>query len=284
MPGKIAISVLSILLLSAGVLAQEKQTISVRTNRPVSDAIIQLGQRYGWVISYEDPRYEYAGDTEDVTRSVRKDFKPGDEIDDTKRVVVPKVKKITLTFASPSDKQDPESTARVTQLLVDSYRRSDGSTFEVRSIGGRLAIVPIVFRVASGDLQPTTPLLDTVISIPPQERNGAEFLKELCNTLQAQTGVGVMLGMFPQNTFAQYHSKDGHENMPARQILAAFLDGMPNGHRYAWALLFQQGYALNIRWVRDPGKQSLPARRPTPQRHMEEKVSSDKTRVIYIER
>jgi len=55
-----------------------------------------------------------------------------------------------------------------------------------------------MFRRASGELQPAKPLLDTLIRISPDDRNGATFLGALCEELQGQTGVKVFAGMFPQ--------------------------------------------------------------------------------------
>jgi len=279
----------TVLLLSFcyGVLAEQKQdTISVRGARPVSDAAIELGKRYNWVIAYEDPQYEYAGDIEDATQRVRKDIKPGEQVEDSKRVILPRVKELSVTFPQPSTPNDITAELQVTKSLVDAYERKEGTTFEVRRTPNRVEIVPAMFRRASGELQPAKPLLDTLIRMSPDDRNGATFLRVLCEELQGQTGVKVFPGMFPQNAFAQYHTKAEYENISARQVLTEFLDGMPHGNRYTWALLFQPryGYALNIRAVKEPTKpvEATPKTSSGPQRIIRETTSPLGTTVDVI--
>src|SRR5437879_2804770 len=53
--------------------AQVPITITVNDPRPLAAAITELELRHGWVITYEDPPYEYAADVRDVTGVVRKD-------------------------------------------------------------------------------------------------------------------------------------------------------------------------------------------------------------------
>jgi hypothetical protein len=109
-------------------------------------------------------------------------------------------------------------------------------------------------RDASGELQKSRPILDTVITIPAQERNGTEFIRALCDELSSATEHKIVVGIVPSNALAQVHIKAGYENLSARQVLEDFLNKMPMGNRYTWALLFQKDYALNIHLVRDPYK------------------------------
>lgn len=63
--------------------------ISVEDPRPVAKAITLLESRFGWVITYEDPRYINPADLSDVTEKVRRDlhkFKPGK----APKVLIPK--------------------------------------------------------------------------------------------------------------------------------------------------------------------------------------------------
>jgi hypothetical protein len=282
----LAVTALLLLTVSQGSAQQKQETVYVRGPRPISDAITELGKRYGWVISYEDPQYEYAGDIEDATQRVRKDIKPGEQVEDSKRVILPRVKELSVTFAQPSTPNDINAELQVTKSLVDAYERKDGTTFEVRRTPNRVEIVPAMFRRASGELQPARPLLDTLIRISPDDRNGATFLGALCEELQGQTGVKVFAGMFPQNAFAQYHTKAGYENISARQVLTEFLDGMPHGDRYTWALFFEPhyGYALNIRAVKEPTKpvEAAPKMNSGPQRIIRETTSPLGTTVDVI--
>src|SRR5262245_54420252 len=62
---------------SVPVFGGDVQTVvklSVDDPRPVAKALERLEDKYGWRITYEDPRYAYPGDIEDVTTKVRKDL------------------------------------------------------------------------------------------------------------------------------------------------------------------------------------------------------------------
>jgi hypothetical protein len=48
-------------------------TLAVESPRPIATAVQTLVSRYGVVITYEDPRYAYAGDLQDVANLVRKE-------------------------------------------------------------------------------------------------------------------------------------------------------------------------------------------------------------------
>jgi hypothetical protein len=76
---------LFILVISAarGRGSQESSQIklSVESGRPIAEAILRLEEKYGWVITYEDPRYAHDSEIVDVAPKVRKDydkFKPGE--------------------------------------------------------------------------------------------------------------------------------------------------------------------------------------------------------------
>jgi hypothetical protein len=69
------------LLASAAILASfsaaaNAQTyavvLSVNDGRPMGQAVLSLIRSYPVTITYEDPRYEYAGDLRDITRPVSK--------------------------------------------------------------------------------------------------------------------------------------------------------------------------------------------------------------------
>src|SRR2546430_7117656 len=50
------------------------ETVSVNSGRPVGEAALQLEKRYGWTITYEDPKYVNNAEIADVTLHVRKDL------------------------------------------------------------------------------------------------------------------------------------------------------------------------------------------------------------------
>ncbi len=49
-------------------------TLDVEAPRPVATAVQAFVERYGYFITYEDPRYAFDGDLQDVAWRVRKDI------------------------------------------------------------------------------------------------------------------------------------------------------------------------------------------------------------------
>ncbi len=276
----------ALLLLSGLSRAQTKETTSVISPRPVRDVILQWEKRYGWVISYEDPRLVYDGDLEDVTEKVRRDLKPGEPIPPSKRIIGARERQLSVTYSVPKATNDEEAKLEAVKQLVNAFSQNAGTTFLMSQSEARVHVSPGMVRDISGTLQPSRPMLDTIISVPAKDRNGGEFLHALCDALTEATGYTVFVGLIPGNDMHQFHTNVGYENVPAGQALENFLDSMPNGNRYTWALLFQKDYALNIEWVKDPNQ---PMKTPsktanTPDRKPEVKQPADGTKPVYIAR
>lgn len=69
--------------------------------RPVAEAIRSLTARHPVVITYEDPRYEYSGDTLDVTEQVRNPLNRN-AAGSAVRVLVPKGGLLQVSYDSLS--------------------------------------------------------------------------------------------------------------------------------------------------------------------------------------
>jgi hypothetical protein len=54
-----------------GLQVGQPLTIEVIDARPLAEAIRVLEERHGWIVTYEDARYEHESDIEDVTLTVR---------------------------------------------------------------------------------------------------------------------------------------------------------------------------------------------------------------------
>jgi hypothetical protein len=232
-------------------LAQTPTQTSVVGPRPVMDVILQWERQYGWVVTYEDPRFEYAGDLEDVTTKVRKDLKPGEPIEPDKRIVGARERQLSVTYTPPQTPRNTTASYKAVSLLASAYAKGTGNTFEIRQSDTRIHLLPGMARDALGDLKPSRPVMDTIITIPAQDRSGIEFMHAFCDTLSSDAGHKIFVGMMPSNSLAQFRTKGGYENLSAREILEKFLNQMPKGDRYTWALLFQKDYALNIHYVAD---------------------------------
>src|SRR2546426_6553565 len=67
-------------LRGTGMQETKKANLSVQDPRPLAKAIEILEEKYGFVITYEDPRYTHPSEITDVTEKDRRDlanFKPG---------------------------------------------------------------------------------------------------------------------------------------------------------------------------------------------------------------
>jgi hypothetical protein len=95
-------------------------------------------------------------------------------------------------------------------------------------------------------------VLDVAISLPAQERSGAQTLRAICDAISKETKVPVMVGTIPLNMFLRYHSAQGVAEEKARDVLVGFLHRVDNSDRLSWRLLYDPGmktYALNIHRV-----------------------------------
>jgi len=267
--------------------AQKPETTTVVGPRPVREVILEWEKQYGWVITYEDPRFEYANDLEDVTDKVRRDLKPGEPIDPSKRIIGAREQHLSVSYTAPKIPNDTMARFQAANRLVDAFAQTAGNTFSVQQSDTRVHILPGLVKDASGQLQPSRPILDTVISVAARDRNGIELLRAVCDALTGATGHTILVGTIPTNAMAQFRTSVGYENLPARQVLEEFLDKMPNGDRYTWALLFQKDYALNIHWVKalDHPTEALPRVYSPPSRNkFVEEHSADGTKTVYIVR
>jgi hypothetical protein len=91
--------------------------------RPVEDVILQWEKLYGWNIAYEDPRFEYADDLEDVTVKVRKDLVPGEPIDPNKRIIGARERQLSVTYFKPTVVDDAAAELEASKRLVDAFAK-----------------------------------------------------------------------------------------------------------------------------------------------------------------
>jgi hypothetical protein len=167
-------------------------SISVNDGHPVWEIARQLQERYGYAITYEDPRYSNDDDFEDVTLQVRKDlekYPPGG----APKVVGMKVRSLTLTVPdSPSI--SPQEMARILQRLVQSQEtQGTGGRFRVVQTGNQFHIVPTAVRDRGGAWIVQNSILDTPISLTLRGRTSGEILAALCEAVDAAAHVKIAI-------------------------------------------------------------------------------------------
>ncbi len=238
--------------------SQEKSQIklSVESGRPVAEAILKLEAKYGWVITYEDPRYVHDSDIADVTLSVRKDldkYKPGE----APKVLVPRGGVLEFTYDVVPDTNLPAYPARVVQQLLDAQAaRSNGGRFRLETSGQFMHVIPTMIKNSEGSLAPQEPVFDTIISLPAVERSVYDKLKSICAAVTQSTGIPIDLGTIPDNWLRRERDQQGATRQRARDVLVSTFETMDYGTKLSWRLLYgprEKRYALNIRYVQKHG-------------------------------
>ena len=164
----------------------DEVAIVVDEIRPVDALANTLAQRFGVVVSAEEPEYHFADDFENVRTA-----DPEWSAEHPKaHYLVPKRRRIEIHFpvsSSGTPRDVPDLLRQVfeksNQQTPFNYRLDIDSTF--------FTLVPTATRDAKGAIVQTIPLLDRRVSIPLAKRTIAEHGKLLANALSAQTGLTV---------------------------------------------------------------------------------------------
>lgn len=227
----------------------QPRLVTVNNGRPLATVITELEQRHGWVVTYEDPPYEFDGDIDDVTESVRRDFSPGAK----SRVLVSRTKAFMFEYGNGTEQVTP---AGVLSALLEDYHRhfSNVSTFRLLQTSGDVFhVVPETSAGRDGNPLTRRPQLDTRISIEDGERDGLAMLKAITEAVSSSQGseTPIAPGMVPLNLLAQTKIYGGARNEVARDVLTRTLAA--TGARLSWKLFCQPGWnqcALNVNAVK----------------------------------
>jgi hypothetical protein len=164
--------------------------VSVSDPRPVAKVVEELVSRYGYVITYEDPRLTFEGDWRDVTTQVRKDldrYPPGA----APKVIVPRGGTLNLTLPSSHSISAETMASLLKQVVRDQANTQQGGRFRIERDGEIFHVVPSEARDQTGNWSAQTPLLDVPISLPTQDRERMGTLQAVADALAAAVGVSV---------------------------------------------------------------------------------------------
>jgi hypothetical protein len=219
--------------------------------RPLADAIRTLETRYGWPITYEDPRYEHLSQIKDVTQEVRR--KSGS----AKPVLVPRGIPFTFVYEDLEPNDSPVVIRALLQRLLDTYSTSGNpGSFEVIESEGIFHVLPVSALSRSGNLVDQSSILDTRITLPTKERTVYETLDEVLRIVTGTTGTHVWIGAVPLNLVATTKYQDGSNNEPARNVISRALS--QTRRTLSWRLLYApdgREYAFNVHVVATSSRQ-----------------------------
>ncbi|MCI0664183.1 MAG: hypothetical protein L0220_24255 [Acidobacteria bacterium] len=226
--------------------------VSVESGRPVADAILKLEAQYGWVITYEDPRYVHDSEISDVTLQVRKDldkYKPGE----APKVLVPKSGFLEFTYDVASDTKLPSDPELVVQKLLDAQEaRNQGGSFRLERSENILHVIPKAFKNIDGQIAPQESILDTIISLPAGEKTVEQKIENICAAISQSTKTPVRLGQYPTNMFNQHRDHQEVVDKSARDVLVETFKSMNSKANLSWQLFYSPSfkiYVLNIHMV-----------------------------------
>jgi hypothetical protein len=227
--------------------------LTIDDPRPIAEGVRKLVSNFGYVISYEDPRYEYTDDVEDVTEAVRNPlhkYAPGAL---PKRVFIPRRANFALDVPSVSGSQDM---AAVLQKLI-SMGRDRGGHFRVEQSGAVFHIVPTEVRDINGNWVSNPSIMDVEISIPAKERSESEMYNSIFEAVGSAAHVPVVEGngVHPEGIASTASPKTyqfGADHEVARSVLLRMLATTNTFHKRTWRLLYDYSdkkYYLNILYV-----------------------------------
>jgi len=226
--------------------------LTVEDPRPVAKAAERLATLYGYLITYEDPRYQHADDLRDVTNEVRNDLGRV-SMEKQPRTIVPAGGRLELRIIDPDlGRTDHSATVSIRALLDAQAARPNGGQFRLEQTGHMFHILPARVRDQAGDWASLSSVLDVPISLLPADRSGMAQLQAIVEAIQKANGFPIKVGTVPLNVFRpRIHL--GAENERARDVLIRALDA--TGARMTWQLYYAPDlkfYVLNIKEVPEP--------------------------------
>ena len=229
------------------VAAQSKEYLSVDDARPLAEAIQMLEQRYGWVVTYEDPRFEHEADVQDVTAVVSGPARSN------KRVLVPKGVPFTFIYDLPPDGQAPDAAQLINTLLTTYSGTGNPGGFGLVTTGDVLHVVPQAIRNSKGEVIQQKSVLDVPISLTFTNGTADQAIGLLLRSLSQTIRIPVLYGSGPVNLLAQTRLDLASSSKPARTVLSTILRA--SGKPLSWQLFFDPGlrlYVFNVH-VAHPG-------------------------------
>jgi hypothetical protein len=271
-PGLIALLASAAILASVSPAASGQTyavVLSVNDARPMGQAVLSLIRSYPVTITYEDPRYEYAGDLRDATRQVSKSRHP--EI----RAIVPRGGALQATYDVSQDTGEPVDMAGAIQNIVDANNLARrGGRFQMLRGGDTFHVVPTEVRNSKGRWIPQRSVLDTPITFSSDgERDGFELIEAILQEVSVASGQKIVGGrpnvamVCPSNPLGCAENKRTVDatNEPARDVLIRLVSSL--NARYTWVLYYaspERFYVFNLVLGVERPEPKIEHRLPTP--------------------
>jgi hypothetical protein len=226
--------------------SQQEVKLSVDGPRPVAEAVKQLQEKYGWIITYEDPRLVNESDLLDVTDPKYRQANPGG-----RKALAPKGGHLEISYFVSQATGKPENPKALLQMLLNAHAASaNPGRFELRQTGQVFHVAPSQVKDIRGRWAHQASILDTPITFPEKERSVFETLEAITRVLSSATQMKVAIGTIPLNLFVRHRTTQSASSEPAREVLIKTLES--TNRKFSWRLLYDPGmkmFALNVRSV-----------------------------------
>ena len=207
-PAIATVVTLGLLWVSVSGSSQQAVEIEVESPRPLADAIHQLEERLGAVITYEDPVLSYDGDLETIDLNGRPFRGPRGGL-------------FRLRLPTPSAALPDGHVERTVRLALADYSASGlAGTFRLARTGDMLHVIPSAAKDMSGASRAQTPVLDDRVSFDDAPRTAMELL----DALQPASRGRLLIGRTdPRFMLQNTKLLGGANNEPMRDVLAKTL-------------------------------------------------------------
>ena len=237
----------------------------VNDPRPMAQAVLALIRSYPVTITYEDPRYEYAGDLREIARRV--DETAARQV----RALVPAGGVFAATYDVADDTGEPVDIADAIQRIVAANNAArTGARFELRRSGDAFHVVPAAARDGAGRWIPQQSILDVPITFASEGRRGLlELIEGILKEVSAATGLEIV-GRHASGSYAcgapcAAHDRIEAANEPARDVLMRLLQSV--NPRYTWVLYYglpERSYVFNLVLGKERSEPQSDRPQPTP--------------------
>jgi hypothetical protein len=219
-----------------------KDYVAVDNPRPLAKAIEVLERRYGWIVTYEDPRVENSADLEDVTAAVRNSPGP--------RVLIPKGSAFTFVYDKPILENNAQAGPILAALLTTYSTSGNPGEFRLLTSGNVYHVVPHAVRNRAGQVVAQESVLDSRISLRMKDQSIEDVVTQILAAVSDQAGVRLQHGATPRNLLLQTRVDVEASREPARDVLVRVLAAAPRP--LSWRLFFDPGlriYAFNVHFA-----------------------------------
>lgn len=221
-------------------------TVLANSPRPLAQAVAGLSEEYGWLIDFEDPPYYSNYDLVDDTAPAWRTSHPG-----AKGVTIIAGGKFQSEFPIKSNLNEaPQDEEGILDKIVSDYNHSGnpGVFVAQKEEDGRFAVIGAQVKDEGGATRSIERILDTLISLQPDNRSADTTIAMILSLVSAKTGMKVVTGMMPLNVLVPTNVVVGGEDVSARALLLQTLSATKR--KFQWQLFYDNDvrtYAFNLR-------------------------------------